>query len=211
MDPVTVLFPTEAEAAPFRALAPAGVRIAICGVGMAECAAAAAAAVAAGARRLVLAGVAGAYPGSGIGKGEAVWVEREHIADLGAMRRTETEGGGSRTRQPHCGEHPEAGLRFVPLYTEFYSADWEFRAPLKRAEGHTVDCAGGAGVSGRTGIENMEGAAFFAVCAALGVRSAQVRGISNLVGEARSQWCIGAAAEAAARALIDVLGKEPER
>lgn len=39
-------------------------------------------------------------------------------------------------------------------------------------------------------VENMEGAAFFAVCDALGVACCQIRAVSNYVGEPFGQWAV---------------------
>ena len=39
-------------------------------------------------------------------------------------------------------------------------------------------------------MENMEGAAFFAVCDALGVACCQIRAVSNYVGEPFGQWAV---------------------
>jgi nucleoside phosphorylase len=50
-------------------------------------------------------------------------------------------------------------------------------------------------------IENMEGAAFFAMAEAMGLRVMQIRAISNRVGEAFERWCINEALEALAVAL----------
>ena len=50
-------------------------------------------------------------------------------------------------------------------------------------------------------IENMEGAAFFAVAAALGVPAAEVRAVSNRVGEPFAAWRVAEACEAVAREL----------
>ena len=50
-------------------------------------------------------------------------------------------------------------------------------------------------------IENLEGAGFFAVCGALGVPFAELRCISNYIGEERGRWRI---AEAVGRLAEDV-------
>ena len=54
-------------------------------------------------------------------------------------------------------------------------------------------------------IENMEGAAFFAVCRELGVRCAQIRAISNRVGEPYSTWWVAEALEALAEVLKGIV------
>lgn len=50
-------------------------------------------------------------------------------------------------------------------------------------------------------VENMEGAAFFAVAAALDVPAAEVRAVSNRVGEPFAAWRVPEACEALAREL----------
>lgn len=52
-------------------------------------------------------------------------------------------------------------------------------------------------------IENMEGAVFFAMCAAAGVRFAEIRSISNKVGAPRNEWHTDTAIENLTRILID--------
>ena len=50
-------------------------------------------------------------------------------------------------------------------------------------------------------IENMEGATLFAVCARLGLRCAEIRSISNLVGEQFPEWSVDLALNNLAREL----------
>ena len=50
-------------------------------------------------------------------------------------------------------------------------------------------------------IENMEGAALFAMAEALGFRAVEVRAISNRVGESFDKWSVDEAVEALAREL----------
>ena len=56
-------------------------------------------------------------------------------------------------------------------------------------------------------VENMEGAAFFAVAAALGVPAAEVRAVSNRVGEPFGVWRVADACEALARELALLVGE----
>lgn len=64
---------------------------------------------------------------------------------------------------------------------------------LPRVVSNTVaQC--GAEASGAE-VENMEGAALFALCAEAGVRCGEIRSISNYVGEERSEWNIELAIE----------------
>ena len=50
-------------------------------------------------------------------------------------------------------------------------------------------------------IENMEGASLFAVCGALGIRCAEIRAVSNRVGEEFACWCINEALDNLAKTL----------
>ena len=53
-------------------------------------------------------------------------------------------------------------------------------------------------------IENMEGAALFAMAARLGVRCAEIRAVSNCVGEPFEKWRVQEALEALARTLMSI-------
>ncbi len=53
-------------------------------------------------------------------------------------------------------------------------------------------------------IENMEGAALFATCQALGVEFAEIRAISNRVGKPFSEWHIDEAIESLTDALLKI-------
>ena len=75
-----ILFPTEMEAAPFRAICP-DAEVFICGVGMAQTAACVARLLADGHRSFLLAGIAGAYDQT-LAKGEVVAVAEERVAGL---------------------------------------------------------------------------------------------------------------------------------
>lgn len=72
-----------------------------------------------------------------------------------------------------------------------------------------------ANTSTRTGapaggaqLENMEGAAVYAVCAALGVPCCEVRAVSNRVGEPFAAWRTQEAAERLAEAVARILESE---
>jgi nucleoside phosphorylase len=152
---------------------------------MAECAAATAgllaeglaAGLAADARPglVVLAGVAGSYVDE-LKVGDTVAVASETVADLG---RADSAG-------------------FVPLFQKTYHASL-MAAGFRAVRGNTVNTAGWG--SGGAEIENMEGAAFFAVCERFGVPAMEVRTISNRVGEpVTDEWL-----DLAARRLADAL------
>ncbi len=85
---IVVMYPTWGEARPFM-LGPGGGAVEVwrCGIGPAECAARTAALLVA--RRpdfVLLAGIAGARPRSGLSKGDTVTVSREYAVDVGTLR-----------------------------------------------------------------------------------------------------------------------------
>ena len=153
-----------------------------CGIGAVECAARTAGVLAA--RRpdfILLAGIAGAHPSVGLAKGDTVMVSREYAADVGTLR----EG------------------RFIPLPVDgndvknnFYDNPTSV-PPLFRSVASDTVAVAGTPVRAESAacIENMEGAGFFAVCGALGVPFAELRCISNYIGEERGRWRIAERSE----------------
>lgn len=190
---IVILVPTAAEATPLLAsdLRNRGygiVAIEICGAGMAETSAATHSAI----NRhnptlLILAGVAGHYEGSQLRVGDIALVEKECIADLGAI-------------------HPDG---FKPMFAKEYNCEYatEFNTFIK-ASGNTVNTGATqfADIKGRD-LENMEGAAFFAVCIAAGVRFLELRSISNPVSALRQGWNLPLAVERLAKGLDRLLGE----
>lgn len=169
------IFPTEAEAAPFRRLAPEA-EVLISGVGMA----ATAATVAHLAQRddvrergccVVLAGVAGSYTDS-IAVGDVVEVASEC-----------------------CVELPE---RFRQTYTATCRI-----STLRSVRSATVHGAGCAPSDAE--VENMEGAALYAVASAMNICATELRAISNRVGEEFEKWHFEEATEALASALMSCI------
>lgn len=226
---IVIISPTESETCDFAAAfrsqivepcrwyrVPRGaVPVVISGVGMAETAASVIRIVK---RRrpdmIILAGIAGAYPDSGLSVGDCVAVASETVADLGAIR----DG------------------RFVPLYQKNYNCshvDKQTVMPL--AAGYTVSTAGDCvAVASETVanldamrdgrlteectvkiaalermaagcVENMEGAAFFAVCEAAGVPFIEVRAVSNMTTASREEWRMDLATKALAEGLKKLL------
>jgi nucleoside phosphorylase len=128
---------------------------------MAECGATTARVIAAERPELlILAGIAGTYT-EGLVIGETVAVRSEVIADMGRL----------------------SGGEFTPLFQKTYEAS-AVSAGYKAVISNTVNCAW-AVIEQPTAaeIENMEGAAFLAVCEQFGVPAMEVRTISNRVGE----------------------------
>lgn len=155
---IVYLFPTVEEAKGFLLTEPK-TPVFVTGVGQAAVAAGVIRAVKSKKPDLViLAGLAGAYGDEPI-CGEVVEVVREEVAGI-----------------------PE---RFAESYAV------EPLTELRTVRSLTVDRSGaGTEFAARTGaqVENMEGAAFFAVCDALGVECAELRAISNRVGEPFAEW-----------------------
>ena len=161
-----ILFPTELEAAPFRALCP-DAAVEICGVGMAQTAACVARLLGEEYRRFLLAGIAGAYSDE-LAKGDVVAVREERVAGI--------------------------PTQFDKVYGATLSLDG-----LREVCANSV-CRCGADGCGAD-VENMEGAALFAVAEAMGLCAVQIRAISNRVGESFEKWHI----EEALVALTGVL------
>jgi len=174
------------------------VRVIVGGVGMAAIAASLARLLRdAQPRMVILAGIAGAYPDCGLSAGDVVLVATERIADLGAMR----------------------GERFEPLYQQVYHCPHVAAFPALRAvAANTVNCAAAAhsapsgplpATSGPVPaeLENMEGAAFFAVCIELGVPFLELRAISNVVSDPPAMWNVPLATKNLAAALETLLGR----
>lgn len=155
--------------------------VVVSGVGMAETAAAAAKVIAAGRPdMMILAGIAGAYPDSGLAAGDCVVVESETVADLGAER----DGG------------------FKPLYQSRYQCEAAAGvASLPRASANTVSHGAASFVERTAAVENMEGAAFFSVCGAMRVPFLEVRAVSNLTTDDRGQWRTAEAVRALAEGI----------
>lgn len=197
---VVILVPTQSEVAGFAEQLPYGVRIETCGVGMAETAATVVRLMSARRCRkpdlLVLAGIAGAYPESGLNAGDCVVVGSERVADQGAMR----DG------------------RFTPLYVKEYSSPLaEELTSLPRVAGCTVNVAANAfgdfrGVMGEGHfaagtVESMEGAAFFAVCESAGVPFLEVRAVSNMTTDSRAEWRMDLAVDVLAEGVLKVINE----
>lgn len=155
---IVIIVPTEKESL---VILERGTRVVNCGVGMAECAAATAKVIVDKTPSLViLAGIAGTYS-LDIEVGETVVVESETIADLGRL----TDGV------------------LTPLYQKTYVSKILPKG-FKRVNSNTTNTAAAIVAQPvEAEIENMEGAAFFAVCERFGVPALEVRTISNRVGE----------------------------
>ncbi len=159
---------------------------------------------------LLLIGVCGAYPGSGLAVGGLCLVGEELLADEGVAQ---ADGGfvdiasmGLGTIGPFAGD-PERTRALAEMLA----------IPVVR--GATVsNCSGNdplaAALAARSAaaIETMEGAAVFQVCAQLGVPAVQLRCVSNRTGDrARGGWDLRGAVDhlhGAVRTLVSTYAWE---
>ncbi|MCD8274069.1 MAG: hypothetical protein LUC96_03645 [Alistipes sp.] len=178
------IFPTIEEAKAFILTQPRD-PVFVAGVGAAEIAAATIRAVKARKPQLVvLAGIAGAYDRT-LRRGEVVEVVTERIAGIPARYAREYETTG-----------PDLGLPLAAGVTVNRSGEG-LRDGLSETPSDTLP-----------EIENMEGAAFFAVCEALGVACCQIRAVSNYVGEPFGRWAVGQAVENLTATLTQIFGND---
>jgi len=162
--------------------------------------------------RVVVFGIGGAYPASGLGIGDVALAEKEVYADTGVQLKDGFRGieaigiellikGGKK----YFNEFPLDGR----LLRQALSALEEFKAGVFA----TVCASTGTlkharEIQGRTGAvcENMEGAAVAHVCARYGVPVLELRGISNIVPErGPAKWDKGTASKNCQEALLRFL------
>jgi len=158
--------------------------------------------------RVLLFGIAGAYPEAGLALGECALAEREIQADLGL------KDGGMK------------GMGFPTLvvggqpYHNRFPLDKAFTAELKQQLGLpakqflTRDLVSENPSEARqlarkweAELENMEGAAFAQTCLWLGLAGAELRAVSNVAGvRDKSQWRLRQAVEALERQVLRIIG-----
>lgn len=150
-------------------------------------------------RSIVVCGIGGAYPDSGLAIGDVACAESECYGDLGA-----TSPGGfldMRALGFPLVAGPPPIYDVIPL--QLFPAARRVRfVTMSSCTG--IDAAGRA-VAARTGgaVENMEGAAIAQVAAIHGIPAGEVRGISNIVTDRdTAAWRIKDAAAAAQEALL---------
>ena len=161
-----------------------------CGIG---CVNAAYAAATHDAGALLVCGVCGAYPGSGLEVGEVVCAETEFYADLGVEGSWDMEEAGLPVVAGHFNRLPldlfPAARRVAFVTSSTCTATDERAAEL-------VHRTGGA-------VESMEGAALVHVALLKGMAVGELRGISNRAGDReRRSWKVAEAARAAQEALL---------
>lgn len=119
---------------------------------------------------------------------------------------------------PGTGDTKNAdGQTALPGTGDTKNADEQTALPgtgdTKNADGQTAhpgtgDTKNADGQTALPEIENMEGAAFFAVCEALGVACCQIRAVSNYVGEPFGRWAVGQAVENLTATLTQIFGND---
>ncbi len=156
-----------------------------------------------GARSIVVCGVGGAYPSSGLRVGDVACADTECYGDLGSA----SPSGFM--------DMKALGFPIVeapnPLFNEL---PMQLFPVQRRVRFVTVSCCTGTAAAAhaieqRTGgaVESMEGASFMYACLVHGVPFAQVRAVSNMVERRnRSSWRLGEAIHALADASTGILG-----
>jgi len=148
---------------------------------------------------IVVCGIGGAYPGSGLAIGDVACAESECYGDLGA-----TSPAGFLDLQAlgfPLVEGPPPLYNVLPL--QLFPA--MTRARFVTMSSCTGIAAAGREIEARTGgaVENMEGAAVVHVAALHGVPVGELRAVSNLVADRDpAAWRIKDAAAAAQEALL---------
>jgi futalosine hydrolase len=153
---------------------------------------------------IVVCGVGGAYPGSGLGVGDVACAADECYGDLGAA----TPTGFLDMRA--------LGFPVVsaadPLYNDLPMQLWpvERRVKFVTVNTCTGTAAAARAIAARTrgAVENMEGAAVAHVAHLHGIPVGEVRGISNMVtNRDTGAWRLKDAALAAQEALVSWLAR----
>lgn len=127
-------------------------------------------------------GIAGAIDRS-ISICDVVAVASDYQADHGAWRAEER--------------------KFVSFTPTVYECEVEFEG-VRSVTARTVAMACSPLISDDRQVETMEGAAFFAAARSAGVRMAQIRSISNYVGDPRAEWRVDEAVERLKNVLVEL-------
>ncbi len=142
-------------------------------------------------RAVIVCGVGGAYPGSGLEPGDVACATTETYGDLGA----ESPDGFL--------DMTALGFPVGPLTLDLFPA--EKRVGFATCATCTGTDARAAEMVRRTGaaVESMEGAAIVHIARKMGVSVGEVRGISNIAGRRdRASWRLEEAAANARATLI---------
>ncbi len=195
---------TDLESALLRSLLPAEVPLVVTGVGAVNAAIALTRFLEReGTKAVVVCGIGGAYPGSGLAVGDIAWAKSEAYGDLGAASPQGFLDMQTMGFPVISGDNPVYNV--LPLQLRPAGAEWVRFVTVNTCTGSD---ASAAELVGRTGgaVENMEGAAVAHVARLYGIPCGEVRGISNPVGNRdRSVWRVKDAALAAQEALLAAL------
>lgn len=148
---------------------------------------------------VVLCGIGGAYPGSGLRVGDVACASMESYGDLGAATPTgflDMKALGFPVINGPTPIYNDLEMQIFPVDT---------RRKFITVSTCTGTNAGASAIEARTGggVENMEGAAVAHVAHLYGVQVGEVRGISNMVTDRdTSAWRIKDAAIAAQEAVL---------
>jgi futalosine hydrolase len=151
-------------------------------------------------RALIVCGVGGAYPGSGLEAGAVVCAESETYGDLGA----ESPSGFLDMQALGFPVIGGANPLFNSMPLDLFPVSE--RVPFVTCATCTGTDAKAAALVARTGgaVESMEGAAVVHVARLMGVKVGEVRGISNAVGNRdRAGWRLEESAAAARAAVVN--------
>ena len=152
-----------------------------------------------GAARVIVCGIGGAYPGSGLAVGSVAWAASECYGDLGAASADGFLDMRSLGFPVIAGADPIYNIMPLQLHSG------RARVPFVTVNTCTGDNASAFALAARTGaaVESMEGAAIAHVARLYGIPAGEVRGISNPVGNRdRAAWRVKEAAIAAQEALL---------
>ncbi len=169
------IFPTELEAQKFRIACPCAT-IVICGVGMAQCAAVTASIIA----QLRAEGKIEKLVLAGIAGSYSL--DDVALCEVVEVVSEEIAALPARFRERYISE-PQTTLRAVAS--------------------NSVNIGGDAQTNAQ--IENMEGAAFMALCQKLRIEAMQIRAVSNRVGDPFAAWRVEEACEALSEGLRALL------
>lgn len=144
------------------------------------------------------------------GRQEDFPAETASYTALQAARMAETKSGDGTSDAAEQALQPAGTSENRP---EQFSDALSGTGDTKNADGQTAHPGTGntKNADGQTAlpeIENMEGAAFFAVCEALGVACCQIRAVSNYVGEPFGRWAVGQAVENLTATLTQIFGND---
>jgi futalosine hydrolase len=154
-----------------------------------------------GAKAVIVCGIGGAYPGSGLNLTDTAWAASECYGDLGAASANGFLDMEALGFPLIPGEH--AVFNILPLQIRPAQAPGHRFVTVNTCTGSE---AAARELSARTGgaVESMEGAAIAHVARLYGIPAGEIRGISNPVGNRdRAAWRVRDAANAAQEALLE--------